>query len=120
MIRRPPRSTLFPYTTLFRSGSYRVEQRVGRNVRIEHAQFFPEVEAPSGDRDAVVVGARDEMLAALLGEGAQDLEVRLHAQLLVGGGLDAEVRDEVPLRVRLVVLGLAVRDYPVAHGRARV
>ena len=22
MIRRPPRSTLFPYTTLFRSGSY--------------------------------------------------------------------------------------------------
>src|SRR5256885_16476765 len=23
MIRRPPRSTLFPYTTLFRSGSYR-------------------------------------------------------------------------------------------------
>src|SRR5260221_3610107 len=27
MIRRPPRSTLFPYTTLFRSGrSYRVEE----------------------------------------------------------------------------------------------
>ena len=23
MIRRPPRSTLFPYTTLFRSGTYR-------------------------------------------------------------------------------------------------
>src|SRR2546426_8147587 len=99
--------------------SDRVEQRVGRNVRIEHAQFFPEVEAPSGDRDAVVVGARDEMLAALLGEGAQDLEVRLHAQLLVGGGLDAEVRDEVPLRVRLGVLGLSDRDYPVAHGGAR-
>src|SRR2546421_4761886 len=25
MIRRPPRSTLFPYTTLFRSGQFRVE-----------------------------------------------------------------------------------------------
>src|SRR3712207_7456397 len=25
MIRRPPRSTLFPYTTLFRSGPYAVE-----------------------------------------------------------------------------------------------
>src|SRR2546427_9194893 len=25
MIRRPPRSTLFPYTTLFRSGQHRVE-----------------------------------------------------------------------------------------------
>src|SRR3989441_8009514 len=30
MIRRPPRSTLFPYTTLFRSG--RPEVRVGRDV----------------------------------------------------------------------------------------
>src|SRR3712207_8715633 len=29
MIRRPPRSTLFPYTTLFRSGNY--ESKVGRN-----------------------------------------------------------------------------------------
>src|SRR3712207_8439841 len=28
MIRRPPRSTLFPYTTLFRSGTFRVEVRV--------------------------------------------------------------------------------------------
>src|SRR3712207_7612386 len=32
MIRRPPRSTLFPYTTLFRSrlGSYRLEEEIGR------------------------------------------------------------------------------------------
>src|SRR5260370_7658725 len=29
MIRRPPRSTLFPYTTLFRSLSYRVADRRG-------------------------------------------------------------------------------------------
>src|SRR3712207_6891324 len=28
MIRRPPRSTLFPYTTLFRSGRVRAEQEV--------------------------------------------------------------------------------------------
>src|SRR2546426_5317300 len=27
MIRRPPRSTLFPYTTLFRSPMYRMESR---------------------------------------------------------------------------------------------
>src|SRR2546430_4383211 len=31
MIRRPPRSTLFPYTTLFRScGSWRMEKRARR------------------------------------------------------------------------------------------
>src|SRR2546425_7287137 len=33
MIRRPPRSTLFPYTTLFRSRSH----RVGRDQRAEAA-----------------------------------------------------------------------------------
>src|SRR5258707_2634895 len=31
MIRRPPRSTLFPYTTLFRSPSFREEGRIYAN-----------------------------------------------------------------------------------------
>src|SRR5258708_26957846 len=34
MIRRPPRSTLFPYTTLFRSGISSLDRRgAGRNAR---------------------------------------------------------------------------------------
>src|SRR3712207_2519943 len=33
MIRRPPRSTLFPYTTLFRSG--KIDVLVGRQAEIE-------------------------------------------------------------------------------------
>src|SRR5688572_26154973 len=33
MIRRPPRSTLFPYTTLFRSGVTRSLQRMTNNLR---------------------------------------------------------------------------------------
>src|SRR5256885_15952076 len=33
MIRRPPRSTLFPYTTLFRSGQLEARPRVGYFVR---------------------------------------------------------------------------------------
>src|SRR2546427_7301968 len=32
MIRRPPRSTLFPYTTLFRSRRYAVESQANRQV----------------------------------------------------------------------------------------
>src|SRR3712207_9157973 len=32
MIRRPPRSTLFPYTTLFRSRSPRARRRAGRRA----------------------------------------------------------------------------------------
>src|ERR1019366_7798130 len=33
MIRRPPRSTLFPYTTLFRSGSHKRPTRLPRRFR---------------------------------------------------------------------------------------
>src|SRR2546425_7415246 len=36
MIRRPPRSTLFPYTTLFRSAAPR-DQRPGRHAERRHA-----------------------------------------------------------------------------------
>src|SRR3712207_7360873 len=46
MIRRPPRSTLFPYTTLFRS-------RQERGQPLEHfLQLYPELGPP----DAVPVG----------------------------------------------------------------
>src|SRR3712207_8463076 len=34
MIRRPPRSTLFPYTTLFRSGAEENGASVGRDRRV--------------------------------------------------------------------------------------
>src|SRR5687768_18259601 len=54
MIRRPPRSTLFPYTTLFRSGTDRLEhdeqlglvQRVlvhGLRALADHGRADPEV-----------------------------------------------------------------------------
>src|SRR2546422_1480390 len=35
MIRRPPRSTLFPYTTLFRSDARGVSERSGSSVQLE-------------------------------------------------------------------------------------
>src|SRR3712207_2735371 len=37
MIRRPPRSTLFPYTTLFRSQDARVEKEGGTEIEAETA-----------------------------------------------------------------------------------
>src|SRR3712207_9437567 len=37
MIRRPPRSTLFPYTTLFRSQHARAQARPGRVVVVRRA-----------------------------------------------------------------------------------
>src|ERR1039457_7338788 len=40
MIRRPPRSTLFPYTTLFRSRHRRMAFLLERGIHIGEALFF--------------------------------------------------------------------------------
>src|SRR2546422_6619419 len=71
MIRRPPRSTLFPYTTLFRSrdhdrgrpgrGASRAAglRRVARvPVRLLHAGDDPDGEAPAGGEPASERGDR--------------------------------------------------------------
>jgi len=52
MIRRPPRSTLFPYTTLFRSGVELSDVRPGARAEfhweggVSRAAVFEDVEAP--------------------------------------------------------------------------
>src|SRR5436190_14098102 len=40
MIRRPPRSTLFPYTTLFRSSQYHQLYRLSRNCSKYRQQLY--------------------------------------------------------------------------------
>src|SRR3989441_13267432 len=72
MIRRPPRSTLFPYTTLFRSlleeRHQRGEQR-GLLVEVAHEVLLDNepvaVEAPDADEEGV--GARPSREAGRLG-----------------------------------------------------
>src|SRR5256885_12517302 len=51
MIRRPPRSTLFPYTTLFRSGELGGLEDHGVAARERRSAF------PAGDLHRVVPGA---------------------------------------------------------------
>src|SRR5690349_23017018 len=70
MIRRPPRSTLFPYTTLFRSLDQiaRARQQIGRRL-VEHDQHRLE---PSED----AVGARSEEHTSEL-QSRRDLVCRL-------------------------------------------
>src|SRR3712207_7287859 len=55
MIRRPPRSTLFPYTTLFRSYFvYSIEQVKGSTMLQDLGERL--MGAPSGRRYAVIFG----------------------------------------------------------------
>src|SRR5258708_8709662 len=59
MIRRPPRSTLFPYTTLFRSREARHRREHREDLPAERAEhrppdehrFFPRPAHPEGRRD---------------------------------------------------------------------
>src|SRR2546429_2648859 len=60
MIRRPPRSTLFPYTTLFRSVRVLARQLTAAGPRRLLAR-----------RDVRVLGEEQRLVAALLGEPRQ-------------------------------------------------
>src|SRR3712207_8417473 len=65
MIRRPPRSTLFPYTTLFRSGEMTPTER-GAYVRMAAASDLFEIQS-----------------SQLALQNAQRPEVRQFAQMLI-------------------------------------
>src|SRR2546430_13738257 len=61
MIRRPPRSTLFPYTTLFRSEWLEVERKALVQSGTEVPRFVDREEAPSEELDE-----RQRRVAALV------------------------------------------------------
>src|ERR1019366_9831384 len=86
MIRRPPRSTLFPYTTLFRS----VEDDLGA-VQAQGARAFREMavvadvdadldEAEVEDRKAEVAGAEIEFLPEA-GSDVRDMSLAVLAEV---------------------------------------
>src|SRR2546422_5454903 len=80
MIRRPPRSTLFPYTTLFRSGAGLGESLRPDLVGVEDARQVPVfllVGAPVDDRRPHEVEADDHPLGRSE-EHTSELQSRLH------------------------------------------
>src|SRR3712207_4983332 len=81
MIRRPPRSTLFPYTTLFRS---RVEG--DRRVRILGTRGEIEVPSPF----SVKQGETSEILLSAIGRPTERVEVKQVLQY----GLEADAVGE--------------------------
>src|SRR2546429_7396503 len=72
MIRRPPRSTLFPYTTLFRSGSAAlIEKLLAAGADANAARWNGETALMIGSRSGTVPGVRSE-------EHTSELQSRLH------------------------------------------
>src|SRR2546429_5902413 len=76
MIRRPPRSTLFPYTTLFRSRPEHADGDLRRRgvARFERAQCAAEVRRAAARALPVVGVGRDERSE----EHTSELQSRLH------------------------------------------
>src|SRR5258708_22030013 len=67
MIRRPPRSTLFPYTTLFRSD-------VGDNAPEEHSEVFPDDVQVVRHADLEPVGVSSFVAASRSEEHTSELQ----------------------------------------------
>src|SRR2546428_10896091 len=101
MIRRPPRSTLFPYTTLFRSNQYD-ELRLGVEVA-------GKIIADGGDiRNVLVLAGRDRGAAHAAAD--RDAGVR---RVAAGVGLEHELVAVEHVRIDRCV-GRAVRPDPRA------
>src|SRR5260370_6987507 len=64
MIRRPPRSTLFPYTTLFRSNAEHDSRRRAREPDAHRLNPCPRLGEREGDR----ISERDERPQRAVGE----------------------------------------------------
>src|SRR5438105_12068568 len=94
MIRRPPRSTLFPYTTLFRSRGELLLHLQPPRVAVDHARELADAHHLAAGQIADVrseehtseLQSRVDLVCRLLLEKKKDFQVswRLQAALLVG------------------------------------
>src|SRR5258708_14818281 len=56
MIRRPPRSTLFPYTTLFRSGFYKPSITIDKQVSVDGGATWQDQDSGVLDDPSILSG----------------------------------------------------------------
>src|SRR2546430_7039598 len=96
MIRRPPRSTLFPYTTLFRSWVV-LEPRVENRVRDQRQRTEQRLERePAGSRRVSRTSGAQRIAPGLAGGARRDLAVGTRPPLLVGARSPQRGEDGMP------------------------
>src|SRR2546427_7838419 len=97
MIRRPPRSTLFPYTTLFRSPGHGARRDRGRGERVRpgrvHLAAVAERDAPDGrsEEHTSELQSQSNLVCRLLLEKKK----KLAGTLLRHGELSIAVHNEI-------------------------
>src|SRR2546427_6661338 len=110
MIRRPPRSTLFPYTTLFRSAVHHLEHHSELVTRLhEHARYFRERLLALGFKP---LPGETPIVPVILGETAQ--AIRMSDALLDEGvfvtGFGYPVVPQGHARIRCQLSAAHTRD----------
>src|SRR5687767_15478337 len=84
MIRRPPRSTLFPYTTLFRS----IEAAVYQSSRYITDRFLPDKAIDLVDEAGARAKLREAEMSAEMGEFTRVVRNQVDALEPVAGGVE--------------------------------
>src|SRR5256885_15635655 len=96
MIRRPPRSTLFPYTTLFRSLDYRDKNAHGVLTNFDDLSKADGVTAPvlAALKDSYVLGPFGIRNVEVVGPkvGAELRQQAIYVTLYALGGMRSEER----------------------------
>src|SRR5436309_8258504 len=80
MIRRPPRSTLFPYTTLFRSQWHCA--LTGMSMKIKNSDTSTKLEALRSEEHTSELQSRENLVCRLLLEKKNSAHVSNHQLLL--------------------------------------
>src|SRR2546425_7053989 len=99
MIRRPPRSTLFPYTTLFRSAPDRVQNLRPQTREVPESSPSPPREERAGERRPLPHDLRSEEHTS----GLQSLAY-LVCRLLLEKKKKHEYREEMHLLAHMILV----------------
>src|SRR2546422_9372885 len=96
MIRRPPRSTLFPYTTLFRSRAAPEAELLAQvvDVHVDHVGLGVELVVPDGFGDAGA-GHRTAGVAHQELEQRELARAQVHHALALGDAAGERIADDV-------------------------
>src|ERR1035441_9562980 len=120
MIRRPPRSTLFPYTTLFRSGiggaCFSLSTRACRRIFLARLKPYRQPKLPSPNREATEMNPVErqrysrQILFPGIGEAGQESLLRAHA-VVAGCGALGSFHAAALARAGVGRLTIIDRDY---------
>src|SRR3712207_4935149 len=111
MIRRPPRSTLFPYTTLFRSkGTGNAELKLDR--RLADKRVFPavDVNASSTRKEEILLSPDELAIVIKLRRVLSALEPQQALELLLDRMRKTRNNIEFLMQVQKTTLGVGDKD----------